>query len=188
MWIDVPGYEGIYQATSNGSIRSLDRKNSIGRKTKGRVLKPAISQKGYYTVYLHKNGVGKSVLVHRIVALCFLPGFSDEYQIDHIDRNRLNCDISNLRLATQSQNMSNMVKPSAKRKYKGVTERRGRFCPAITIKKRTYHYGTYDDPIEAARVYDKHAIEFFGEYALTNEMLGRIPPVDVEKGEEECGR
>lgn len=69
MWIDIHGYEGLYQINENGEIKSLERKAENNRTTyKERILKQHLTKYGYYKVHLSKDGENKTFLVHRLVA------------------------------------------------------------------------------------------------------------------------
>lgn len=91
-------------------------------------------------------------------------------EVDHADRNKLNCQRSNLRPATKSQNGMNYVKPIHSSEYRGVTwdESRQKWKASIRVKGRMTFLGRFDDPIEAAKAYDKAAKRFHGEFALLN--------------------
>lgn len=104
-WKDVAGYEGIYQASSNGLIRSLDRKDNLGRRIKGKILKPAIGKNGYLHVILCLDGMVSTHSVHRLIANAFL-AFSDcKLAVNHIDGNKNNNNAINLEWSTDKQNM-----------------------------------------------------------------------------------
>ena len=113
-WRDVKGYEGIYQVSNLGNIKSLDRKiNYIGinqhkefdskKMLKGEYKKLTINQHGYYQVVLYKNGKKKNALVHRLVAEAFLPNIENKPTVNHIDGNKINDNVSNLEWATQQE-------------------------------------------------------------------------------------
>jgi len=109
IWKDVPGYEGLYQASSFGRIRSVDRfitmKNGAGRFTKGKMLKPRAGKgDGRLAVVLYKNGVRKGFNVHSLIAESFLGTRPEGYFICHCDGNNQNNNIENLRYDTSSQN------------------------------------------------------------------------------------
>lgn len=97
--LPVKGYEGIYEADTEGNIWSIDRKQ-IFKGTEsirhGRKLCPHQSNSGYLYVTLAKNNKKQSVLVHRIIAETFLPNLNRLPQVNHKDENKLNNSIENL--------------------------------------------------------------------------------------------
>ncbi len=87
----------------------------------GLVLKQRISSHGYYYVTLYKNGKGKKFLVHNLLARTFLENPENKEFVDHIDRNKLNNNLINLRYVTMSENNTNRkVQKNNKLKIKGV--------------------------------------------------------------------
>lgn len=110
-WKPVKGYEGLYEVSSLGSIRSVDRyidtdiRNVKRRLQKGKILKPNTKNKGYLTVDLCKDGKVKTTLVHRIVADAFLPEEEGKKTINHIDGDKTNNEVCNLERASQSENI-----------------------------------------------------------------------------------
>lgn len=113
-WRDIPGFEGYYQASRYGQIRSIDRlvphckgKNGL-RLVKGRILKLLENkQTNYYMVMLSINGFRKGFSVHSLVAAAFLGLIPDNKVIDHIDGNRQNNNITNLRYVSSKENANN---------------------------------------------------------------------------------
>jgi len=92
-WKDVPGYEN-YKVSSTGRI--------IG--SKGKLLSPSITADGYYRVSLYKNYRHKSKSVHSVVALAFIGERPDGYHIEHINHDKSNNSIYNIRYCTPREN------------------------------------------------------------------------------------
>ncbi len=107
VWKDIPGYEGFYQASSFGRIRSVDRTiqcaDSI-RTYKGRILKPDKKKNGYLEVALNKQGNRKQHLVHRLVAITFIDNPKGLLVVNHKDEDKENNSIGNLEWCSQSYN------------------------------------------------------------------------------------
>ena len=105
IWKDIKGYEGLYQVSSNGVVKGVDRTlalNSVKTKQwKGKVLKTIVDGLGYCRVSLCKNGKVKAHKIHRLVAETFLNG---EGHINHKDGNKLNNNLQNLEFCTNKQN------------------------------------------------------------------------------------
>ncbi len=110
-WAPVQGYEGIYEVSDLGRVRSLDRLVSNSGKVdhvSGRVLTPNFTGKGYLFVNLCRNGDRKMAYVHRLVAAAFLP-LSDAPHVNHIDSVKTNNVASNLEWVTPKQNTEHAI-------------------------------------------------------------------------------
>ena len=110
IWKDVVGYEGYYQVSNLGRVRSLDRIASNGRKIKGKILSTKVNTPPYYQrVSLSVNGKMKLVQVHRLVAQAFVynPDPEHKTQVGHKDESRTNNRADNLEWVTPKEN-SNM--------------------------------------------------------------------------------
>lgn len=111
IWKDIKGYEGFYQVSNLGNVRSVDRvvkhPRYGERKEKGRLLKPRkVSKNGrYLTVLLCKNGKQVNHRVHRLVAEAFIPNEYNKREVNHIDGNRENNRADNLEWVTREENM-----------------------------------------------------------------------------------
>lgn len=109
-WKNIPGYEGCYQISSNGKIKSLQRivfrEGHGGFKTvNGKILPIYFDNNGYQIAFLSKGGIRKTVKVHRLIAILFIPNPDDKKQINHIDGNKSNNSLTNLEWCTQSENI-----------------------------------------------------------------------------------
>lgn len=109
IWKDIPGYEGLYQASSLGRIRSLDRFDGRMHWIKGRILCQTSNKLGYKRLSLFKEGKDKKVIVHRIIAATFL-GNHPSLDVNHIDGNPSNNAISNLEWCTRAENIQHSYK------------------------------------------------------------------------------
>ena len=112
IWKDVEGYEGLYEVSNKGRVRSLDHYIEITKGhpqiCRGRVLKNWVHPKTHYCVTdLSKNGKRVHVKTHRLVAKAFIPNPDNKPFIDHINRNRQDNRVENLRWVTKSENMNN---------------------------------------------------------------------------------
>lgn len=109
IWKDVKGYEGLYQVSNLGRVRSLDRrivyKDGKKRLWKGQILKPLKSKGDYWRVCLLKNQNRKYEQIHRLVALAFIPNPNNLSQVNHIDKNIHNNSASNLEFCTAQYNV-----------------------------------------------------------------------------------
>lgn len=97
-WKSIKGYEGFYEISNYGEIKSL-----YNYRGKNNILKPRL-KKGYYQIGLRKNGIRKWYAIHRLTAIAFIPNPNNLPQINHKDENKLNNKIDNLEWCTASYN------------------------------------------------------------------------------------
>lgn len=122
----------------------------------------SVSHNGY--VKTHFNG--KSLRVHRFKWECYNGVIPEGMLVDHIDRNRLNNDMSNLRLVDISSNNHNKKKrANCSSQYHGVHISRGKWIARTSVNNKTKMIGSYEDEIEAAHAYDNYCVSI-GRLAL----------------------
>lgn len=99
-WKDISGFEGLYQVSDKGRVKSLNYNHTA----KEGLLRPGLIGSGYYAVVLSNNGARRTIRVHRLVANAFLPNPNYLPQINHKDENPLNNEASNLEWCDQLYN------------------------------------------------------------------------------------
>lgn len=116
-WLDIKGYEGLYQVSDTGLVKSLDRLviqisrhgTPMNRLYIGRVLSPRVGKAGYKYLHLSKDGIKKTHKVHRLVALHFCNSWFEDAIVNHIDGDKLNNHFSNLEWVTITENNRHAV-------------------------------------------------------------------------------
>jgi len=177
VWKDVQGYEGIYQASSTGEIKTLSRYinyNGIIRKRKEKILKPYVSSCGYAIVDLRKNNIRKKKTVHSIIAETFY-NKKEGLVVNHKDKNKLNNNLYNLEYCTQSQNLASKVYNKKKTSiYRGVSiclwKKERQWTAQISCNRHIKRLGYFNTQEDAALAYNEKAKELFGKFALLNEV------------------
>ena len=128
LWRDVAGYEGLYQVSDDGRVRSLQRLMpsavAAGVRRPKLLLKYGRNNQGRLQVTLCKEGVTKRFLVHRLVLAAFAGPCPDGLEGLHWDGNHLNNKISNLHWGTHAENMQDMTRHgTSKQGEKSATAR-----------------------------------------------------------------
>ena len=100
-WLDMIGYEGLYQVSNLGEVRALPKP---GYK-KGGILKQSKDKHGYMRIRLSKNNQKSTVSIHRAVALAFIPNPENKSCVNHIDGNKSNNHVSNLEWVSYKENI-----------------------------------------------------------------------------------
>jgi hypothetical protein len=136
-------------------------------RTVGRVA-GYINPKGYRVIFVCKKLYKASRL-----AWLYVHGTFPKYELDHIDRDRNNDALTNLRETTPSENACNRVFTHGNNRYKGVCEKKvgkRNWCAHIVVKGQRRRYAYFTTEKEAALQYNEWAKELHGEYAVLNEV------------------
>ena len=162
VWKDIKGYEGLYQISNGGEVKSL-------KWNKTRILKPGVGSSGYLHVGLRKDKKRINKLIHRLVAKAFLQDWSESKDVDHINRDRFNNHIDNLRMASRSQNHRNGIsRKGSVSKYKNVYwhKQNSKWQVRVQVNGKQKHIGLYSNEEEAGRAADEAARNFLSEEDL----------------------
>lgn len=104
IWKDVPGYEGLYQASNLGNIRALEHHDKAGKLRKPKPIRPALNADGYYQFVATKQGTRKTTGVARAVWSAFNGIVPDNMQVNHINEDKTDNRLENLNLMTHKEN------------------------------------------------------------------------------------
>lgn len=155
---DIPEYEGLYQVSNLGNVKSLSRKkcNHQGcHMSKEKILKAGLSRK-YLSVVLSNKKSFKTFKVHQLVAKSFFNHFSDgttKIVVDHINNNPLDNRVENLQLITNRENCSKDTKGTSK--YTGVSwcKIKKKWVTRFKFNGKYLHLGYFIDELEASNAY-----------------------------------
>lgn len=103
-WKDIPGFEGCYQISDQGRVRSLDRKATSGKTLPGQIINPIVQKSGYHHVGLWRGGVCYQRRVHRLVAQAFIPNPENKPTVNHLNEDKGDNRVENLEWATHREN------------------------------------------------------------------------------------
>lgn len=156
----IPGYEGYYECSDYGKIRSLDRiitrKDGFITKFKGRIIKPIPQKDEYENVSLCKNSVCVTYSVHQLVAMAFLGHKPCGLKLVVNHRNFIRNDnrLKNIEVVTNREN-ANQKHLRSSSKYVGVRYivKNNKWLSRIKIKDKTLHLGYHKTEIEASNAY-----------------------------------
>ena len=154
-WKDIIGYEGLYQISNFGNVKSL-------KYSKSKFLKGAVNNCGYRQVNLCKNSIVKSFKIHQLVATHFLNHIVNGYEkvINHIDFNRLNNEVSNLEIVSPRENTNKKHLQSSSNST-GVSWHKGRsrWISQIYHTGKLNFLGYFKTESEASNAYQNELLK-----------------------------
>lgn len=134
VWKPVKGYEGLYEISSLGRLRSMPKQCGLSPR-KMKIINPVIDKDGYLRASLYKNGISKNRHIHRLVAEAFIPNPNNLPQVNHKDEDKKNNCTDNLEWCTNYYNSnygSRNITISEKMKGKNVN------CPSLSKRVAQY--------------------------------------------------
>lgn len=149
IWKDVPEYEGLYQVSNLGRLKSF-------KYCKEKILKSCPDKRGYKIVKLCKNGICTTYTLHQLVAICFLNHkiCGHKLVVDHINDDKLDNRVENLQIVTQRYNVYK-TQGNYTSKYKGVSfcKKTNKWQSKINLNKKQKHLGKYENEYDAHLAY-----------------------------------
>jgi len=154
IWKDIKGYEGYYQVSNTGKVKSFHGKNE-------RILSHRINRSGYCQVALSLQNNLKYFVIHRLVALTFIPNPNNKKEVNHKDGNKTNNNIYNLEWATRSENLLHSYDIGLRkiRKHKNLDNYK---------KNKGYNYWGKKQVI----IFDKETAKLFNSIKEASQYIG----------------
>jgi hypothetical protein len=172
-WKNIPDYEGLYQVSDLGRVKSLERRVFTLNKNciyKPIIIKSFVTKRGYFEVRLCTNNTSKAKKIHRLLAESFIPNPNQKHQVNHIDGNKLNNNILNLEWVNNRENSCHRVKNSnLTSRYVGVSyfKRDDKWRSSIQVNGKSIRFGMFNTEEEA---YQKR-VDFEKENGIVNKYL-----------------
>lgn len=140
VWKAIKGYEGLYEVSNKGRVRSLDRIDCRGQKRKGKCILQKKTEKGYLYLQLSNSGVIKTFRTHRLVAQTFIQNPENKPQVNHINGIKADNRVENLEWTTPSENLKHAVNLGLKQAPKGTENGKSKLSEkqVIEIYKRVH--------------------------------------------------
>lgn len=161
IWKDIPDYEGLYQVSNLGKVKSLKRKvtrnDGVVQLIREKILKKTLSKDGYYVQSLSLNGEHIKYKIHQLVAMAFLNHKPNGFKlvVDHIDNDKLNNRVDNLQIITNRENIIKSKKN--KTGFTGISYRKdvNKYQAKIRLKNKRLYLGYFETAEEASNAYQR---------------------------------
>lgn len=150
IWKDIKGFDGYYQISSNARVKSVERvivyKSGKKKRINERIMSCCKNNTGYILVQLFKDGVAKNVFVHQLMADAFIPNPHNKPCIDHINTDKTDNRIKNLRWCTYKENKQNVITREKEKLWYNKMS-----IPIIMIDKENNIICAFSSAIEASK-------------------------------------
>jgi hypothetical protein len=163
VWKDIPGYEGVYQASTFGRVKSLARRINYKdsprfRDVKEIIMKEHTNKSGYKVIILRKDEKSITFKTHQLIAMAFLDHQrnGNNMVVDHVNGDKLNNNLVNLNIIHNRLNISKGMRPNG---FTGVHKRYNKYRAMIRINNNLIHLGTFETAEEASLAYNKELIK-----------------------------
>ena len=175
-WRSIAGFDGDYEVSDHGRVRSVDRvvNGPKGQmRIKGKVLRPSLSCR-YGRVGLQKNALRKQFFVHRLVAAAFIGPLPNEKQVNHIDGKKLNNLSSNLEYVTHLENMQHASRTGLLKAICGANHCRAKLTDKDVLEIRA----TYaDGGVTQRKLADKYGVDKANIFRIIHrQKWAHLPP------------
>lgn len=166
IWKDIKGWEGYYQVSSKGRIKSLARlvyrsSDIHGIPQPERILKLHLQNSGYLFICLQKDGYKKWYTIHRLVAIHFIPNPDNKPQVNHIKSVKTDNNVENLEWVNNRENSTHHALKNRSSRYVGVRLTKEKSWRAtIKIKGKAIALGCYKTEEEAGIAYQKALVKY----------------------------
>lgn len=161
-WFDIPNYENIYKINKKAEIKNSQE----------RILKPSLNTSGYLKTCLTNNKVKKYFMIHQLMGLTFLKDYKlkqNKFIIDHLDNNKLNNNLENLRIVSFRENVSKDRKNKTS-KYTGVSKNKinKKYLVYINTTGKNKYLGSFENEEDAAKAYNFELKKYLNNDRIAN--------------------
>jgi hypothetical protein len=166
--------EEIYKVIKGFENYSVSNLGNVRNDKKDKILKQSLTKTGYKKVNLNN---GKTIRVHRLVAEAFIPNPDNKPCVDHIDNNRTNNNVNNLRFVSyQENNFNTSITNKNTTGHKGIrwNKHRNKYEAFITLDNKKYNLGLFEKLEDAVKVRQEKANELFKEYTHSSERIVNV--------------
>lgn len=125
IWREIAGYEGYYEVSQTGIVRSITRvvpSSSCSRTLKSKIIKPRVNNRGYEQVRLSKDGFTKAKFVHRLVAVAFIPPLHNKLFVNHKNGIKTCNEFKNLEWVNHAENIQHAYDTGLIKKHTSVID------------------------------------------------------------------